>query len=376
MLRLPDHSAAADSDLLAAIVSSSDDAIASKTLDGIVTSWNQAAERLFGWSAQEIVGKSITIIIPPERIAEEKEILARVVRGERVDHFETVRQRKDGTRLDISLTVSPVRDRDGQIIGASKVARDITETKRIRQELNRITQTLESRVQERTAELEAFSYTIAHDLRAPLRAIRRFSDILSEDYGDRLDDDGRDYLQRLGQGATRMDLLIEDLLEFSRIARADIHLRPIQIAAVVRDIRIHLAVDIEDKKANLIVAEPLPVVLGDRMLITQALTNLVSNALKFVSNGTAPVVQVSAEARENAVRILIRDNGFGIAPEHHERVFRIFERLNPADAYPGTGVGLAIVKKAVQRMNGRLGVESEAGKGSCFWIELPAGASR
>jgi signal transduction histidine kinase len=268
-----------------------------------------------------------------------------------------------------------VRDTDGRIIGASKVARDITESKRLQQDLQRITQTLETRVQERTAELEAFSYTIAHDLRAPLRAIRRFSDILREDYGDRLDAEGRDYLQRLGQGATRMDRLIEDLLEYSRIARADIHLRPIQTAAILRDIRIHLAVDIEDKKAELTVADPLPLVLGDRMLLTQALTNIVSNGLKFVSVGTVPRIHVSADQREGAVRILIRDNGFGIAPEYHERVFQIFERLNPADAYAGTGVGLAIVKKAVQRMNGRLGIESEVGRGSCFWIELPAGAS-
>jgi len=365
----------ADSALLAAIVSSSEDAIASKTLEGIVTSWNHAAERLFGWPAEEILGKSITLLIPPERLAEEKEIISRVVRGERVDHFETVRQRKDGSRIDVSLTISPIRDADGRIIGASKIARDVTESRRLQAELTRLTQHLETRVQERTAELEAFSYTIAHDLRAPLRAIRRFSDILSEDYGDRLDDDGRDYLQRLGQGASRMDRLIEDLLQYSRISRADIHLRPIQLAAIVRDIRIHLAVDIEDKKANLLLADPLPSVMGDRMLLTQALTNLVSNALKFVNNGTAPEVSVTAERRDNAVRILVRDNGFGIAPEHHERVFRIFERLNPADSYPGTGVGLAIVKKSVQRMNGRLGVESEAGRGSCFWIELPAGAS-
>src|SRR5262245_57210403 len=173
-----DSNAAAESALLAAIVSSSDDAIASKTLEGIVTSWNQAAERLFGWTAEEIIGKSITLLIPPERLSEEKEILARVVRGERIDHFETVRQRKDGSRLDISLTVSPVREADGRIIGASKIARDITESKRIQAELNRLTQHLETRVQERTVELEAFSYTIAHDLRALLRAIRRFSDIL------------------------------------------------------------------------------------------------------------------------------------------------------------------------------------------------------
>jgi PAS domain S-box-containing protein len=388
--------AEAESALLAAIVSSSDDAIASKTLDGTVTSWNCGAERLYGYSAEEIVGKSITLIIPEDRRAEEKEILARVLRGERVEHFETVRRCKDGRRVDISLTVSPVLGAEGRIIGASKIARDITERKRIQAELGRLheatrveaeerrraeervrelNQGLETRVRERTAELESFSYTIAHDLRAPLRSIRRFSDILTQDYGDRLDAEGRDYLERLAGSASRMDRLIEDLLEYSRIARADIHLRPIQISGILREVQVHLAVDIEDKKARVLVTEVFPVVLGDRMLLTQALTNLVSNALKFVNKGTVPEVSVCAESRETGVRITVRDNGFGIAPEHQERVFQIFERLNASEAYPGTGVGLAIVKKAVQRMNGRLGVESEAGRGSCFWIELPSGAS-
>jgi len=367
------HKAEAESALLAAIVSSSDDAIASKTLEGIVTSWNQGAERIFGWTAEEILGKSITVIIPKERLAEEKEIIARVVRGERVDHFETVRQRKDGSRIDISLTVSPVRDREGRIIGASKVARDITERKRTQAELQRLSEHLEARVRERTAELEAFSYTIAHDLRAPLRAIHRFSDIVREDYAGAIDATGRDYLRRLAQGAARMDRLIEDLLEYSRISRVEIHVHPVQLSAVLRDVQIHLAADLEEKQTRLAVADPLPVVMGDRMLLLQALTNLISNALKFVAKGTVPDVRISAERRESNVRIRICDNGVGIAPEHHERVFQIFERLNSSELYPGTGVGLAIVKKAVQRMHGRLGVESETGIGSCFWFELPAG---
>ena len=367
--------AEAESALLAAIVSSSDDAIASKTLEGIVTSWNLGAERVFGWTAEEIIGKSITVIIPKERLAEEKEIIDRVVRGERVDHFETVRQKKDGTLIDISLTVSPVRDPEGRIIGASKVARDITERKRTQAELKRLSDNLETRVRERTAELEAFSYTIAHDLRAPLRAIHRFSDIVREDYAGVLDATGRDYLLRLAQGAARMDRLIEDLLEYSRISRAEIHVHPVHLSGIIRDVQIHLAADLEEKQTRLAVVDPLPVVIGDRMLLLQALTNLISNALKFVAKGTVPNVRISAERRENNFRIMVSDNGLGIAPEHHQRVFQMFERLNSTDTYPGTGVGLAIVKKAVQRMNGRLGVESETGRGSCFWFELPAEAT-
>jgi PAS domain S-box-containing protein len=294
---------------LAAIVESSDDAIVSKTLDGIVQSWNQAAERLFGYSAAEIIGKSITLIIPEDRQAEEKDILARVVRGERLDHFETLRRRKDGTLVDISLTVSPIKDAGGRIIGASKIARDISERKRDREEMARLfilarveveerkkaedrvrelNQELESRVRARTADLEAFSYTIAHDLRAPLRAIHRFSDVLLEDYAERLDEEGRDYLARLAGGAARMDRLIADLLDYSRVARAQVDPRPVDLAEVLSDVRDHLASEIQEKHARLIVQNGLHALLADKILLTQILRNLIANALKFVPAGDDP----------------------------------------------------------------------------------------
>jgi len=370
---------------LAAIVESSDDAIISKSLDGVVQSWNQAAQRLFGYAADEMVGKSILTIIPEERRDEEREILSRLLRGERIDHFETDRRRKDGSLIDISLTVSPVRDSTGRIIGASKVARDITRLKHQQSDLSRevgerrkaedrirdLNQTLEGRVRERTAELEAFSYSIAHDLRGPLRSIHRFSDLLGEDYAEKLDEVGRDYLKRLAEGAARMDRLIDDLLDYSRVARADIRPHAVDLNALCAEVRHELAGDIAERKGRLIVHPDLPGVMGDRLLLRQALINLVSNALKFVAPGTAPEVMITAEPRPGAVRIRIQDNGIGIPQDYHGRVFRIFERLNPPEAFPGTGVGLAIVKKAVERMDGTLGLDSEPGRGSTFWIELP-----
>jgi len=377
---------------LAAIVASSDDAIVSKTLDGIVRTWNPAAERLFGYAAAEIIGQSITKIIPQDRLSEETEILRRVMRGERVDHFETLRRRKDGTLVDISLTVSPVKDPAGRIIGASKIARDISERKRSRAEVDRLlllaqaeieerkkaeervrelNQDLEARVRTRTADLEAFSYTIAHDLRAPLRAIHRFSDLLLEDYAERLDDEGRDYLTRLAGGAARMDRLIADLLDFSRVARARSEPRPVNLDEIMEDVRDSLAPEILEKKAKLVVLNGIPHLRADKVLLTQVLRNLVGNAIKFVSAGTIPEVKVSAEARAPYVRLLIQDNGIGISPEHHQRIFQLFERLHGTDAYPGTGVGLAIVKKAAERMNGRVGLESQIGRGSRFWVDVP-----
>jgi signal transduction histidine kinase len=288
-----------------------------------------------------------------------------------VEHFDTIRRRKDGSLIHISLTVSPVRDSSGRIIGASKVARDITERVKSEQAVRAANEGLEARVRERTAELEAFSYTIAHDLRAPLRAVHRFSDLLVEDYANRpLDAEGLDYLKRMAEGVARMDRLIEDLLDYSRVARADIQLAPLDVGEILSEIRIELAGELQEKQATIAVEEPLPPVLGDRVFLKQALVNLLSNALKFVVPERPPLVRVSAELNGTHVRIKVQDNGIGIDAKYRDRIFKIFERLNASDTYPGTGVGLAIVKKAVERMRGHIGLDSRVGQGSCFWIEL------
>ena len=378
---------------LAAIIESSNDAIVSKTLDGIVKTWNKSAERMFGYTAEEMVGKSITIIIPEHRRNEETEIIARVIRGERVEHFETIRQRKDGSFLEISLTVSPVKDESGRIIGASKIARDISERRRAEDELARLyriaqtevaerkkaedrvrelNQELEARVRARTAELESFSYTIAHDLRAPLRSIHRFSDLVREDYADRLDEEGVMYLRRLASSAARMDRLIEDLLRYSRVARADIELTPIDLGELITELRAQTEGEFEERNARLTVQDGMPLVLGHRVLLNHAVSNLLANALKFVPQGVSPDIRIHADRRNDLVRLTVRDNGTGIAPQYHDRIFKIFEQLDPEESFPGTGVGLAITKKAVERMRGHVGVDSELGRGSCFWIELAA----
>ena len=377
---------------LAAIIESSNDAIVSKTLDGIVKSWNHSAERLFGYPAEEMIGQSILKIIPEDRRSEETQIISRVIRGERIEHFETIRQRKDGSMVEISLTVSPVKDSSGVIIGASKIARDITERRRAEAELERLyrvaqieveerkkaedryrelTEQLESRVRARTTELESFSYTIAHDLRAPLRAIHRYSDLLREDYAHHLEGDALMYLRRLAASAARMDRLIEDLLKYSRVARTDIDLSPLDLGELIKELRSQTEGEFEERNAQLTVEDGMPAVLGHRVLLHHALSNLVSNALKFVPQGVRPQVRIHAEHRDGKVRLNVQDNGKGIEPQYHDRIFRIFEQLDPSDSFPGTGVGLAITRKAVERMNGRVGVSSELGKGSCFWIELP-----
>jgi signal transduction histidine kinase len=238
---------------------------------------------------------------------------------------------------------------------------------------------LEERVRVRTAELverneelEAFGYSISHDLRSPLRAIQGFSQLLVEDHGEQLGAAGRELLQRVIAGARLMDRLIDDLLEYSRLARSELQLAPLDLRAVVDATLAQLDGDVRSRGARITVLEPLPTVVGHRATLVQVLVNLVGNGMKFVPKDRPPEVGIRAEAKGARVRLWIEDNGIGVAPEHHERIFRVFERLHRATDYPGTGIGLAIVRKAVERMGGQVGLESQLGKGSRFWIELPA----
>ena len=367
-----------------AIIESSDDAIISKTLDSIITSWNKSAERIFGYTVQEAIGRSITLLIPPEKHFEEKEILERLRAGERIEHFETTRVTKDGRILDVSLSISPIKDPSGRVIGASKILRDITKRKKVerdlqeaQRQLRQYADDLENKVRERTArlqetveELETFSYSVSHDLRAPLRAIQQYSEILQEDYSDKLDDQGHVYLTRITNATARMDTLIRDVLAYSRVVRSDIHLQSIDTERLVRDL-LEQYPSFQSPHAEIRVESPLLPVKGNEAFLTQCLSNLVGNATKFVAAGQMPHVRISTEKRNGTVRIWVEDNGIGIEPRDHEKIFGMFERIHPEQGYEGTGIGLSIVRKAVERMNGKLGVESAVGKGSRFWIELP-----
>ena len=364
---------------IAAIVENSDDAIISKDLNGIITSWNQGAERIFGYHAAEAIGQSITMIIPPERLEEENAVLRRLRAGERTDHFETVRWTKQGHPIDISLTVSPIGDGDGAVIGASTIARDITERKRAEADLKRLNETLEDRVAERTrelgeinAELDAFGYTVSHDLRAPLRAMDGFARALAATYGDKLDARGQDFTRRIVAGAERMDRLIQDLLAYSRLSREELRLDPVSLGDVVREALRDLDADIRQRAASISVEDPLGRVLAHWETLRGVVANLVSNAIKFVPPDVVPLVRIRSESRDGVVRLWVHDNGIGIDSRYHANIFRVFERLHGIESYPGTGIGLAIVRRGTERMGGRVGLESKPGEGASFWIELPA----
>lgn len=254
---------------------------------------------------------------------------------------------------------------------------------RLHAQVERHAAELEARVAERTAqlrasnaELESFSYSVSHDLRAPLRAMQGFANALLEDYADRLDAAGQDYARRIATAAGRMDTLIQELLAYSRLGRTRITLGPVSLAAVVETAVAQCEAELDRTQAHLEVVAPLPEVIGHRSTLVQVVLNLLTNALKFVAPGVMPRVRVWAEPRGERVRLWVEDNGIGIAPEHQGQIFRVFERLHGIESYPGTGIGLAIVRRGVERMGGRTGVLSALGAGSRFWVELPRAESQ
>jgi signal transduction histidine kinase len=220
-------------------------------------------------------------------------------------------------------------------------------------------------------ELNAFAYSVSHDLRAPLRAVQGMSSALMEDFGTKLEPDAKAYLDRILAASERMDTLIRDMLEYSRVSRAEIELVPVRVEESVREAELALAAAANEPGAQIQIDVKNATVLASKPLLVQVLANLLGNAIKFMPQGQKPQVQVWTEALDGNIRINIQDNGIGIAPEYHDKIFRIFERLHSVSEYPGTGIGLAIVQKGVLRMRGQLGFESEVDKGSRFWIELP-----
>ncbi|MBC8007135.1 MAG: PAS domain S-box protein, partial [Prolixibacteraceae bacterium] len=492
--------------LLSAIVETSNDAIIALDLNGIITNWNSGAQRLFGYAANEIVGYSVLRLIPPDRQNEEGEMLARIQHGDRVDHFETVRTKKDGHSIEVSVAISAIKDGSGRVVGASKVARDITERRQmelamrdseerfrtmansipqlawmaradgyiywynqrwyeytgktpeqmegwgwqnvhdsavlpqvvenwtgaiatgqpfemefplrgadgkfrrfltrvqplkdstgqvmqwfgtntdveamteVREQIRQLNTALEHRVAQRTAELhtknkelETFTYSVSHDLKAPLRGIDGYSRLLLADYQDKLDEDGRAFLANICRAANQMQQLIDDLLNYSKLERQAVSASRIDPCLTVEKILAERRQDLE--RVRLTVDLAAQAVRADPDGMAMTLRNLIDNALKFSSLRQTPVIEIRSRIENGRYIISVQDNGTGFDMKYHERIFQIFQRLHRSEDYSGTGIGLAIVHKAMERMNGRVWAQSEPDKGAIFYLDLPCDAS-
>jgi PAS domain S-box-containing protein len=282
-----------------------------------------------------------------------------------------------GEEWPVTDTSAPIRDKEGKLLGVVLVFHNATESRQAQKAMRQYSDELEVKVNERTAhlqaaidQLETFSYTISHDLRAPLRAMHGFAEATLEDYGDRLDEQGRDYLNRIKKAAERLDRLIQELLTYTRAARADAPLVDVDLDRITREITEDYP-NLREPAADVQVSSRLPHVWGHESALTQVIANLLSNAAKFVPPGTHPRIQVWSETRDDhTMRLWIQDNGIGVDRKDADRIFAMFERANQDPRYGGTGVGLAIVKKAVEAMHGAVGVEPHPEGGSRFWVDL------
>jgi len=365
------------------------DAIIVCDMEDRIHYWNRGAEEIYGWSRDEAIGRIKHELLHTQSPVSREEIMTALLRDNRWSG-ELVQTCRDGHRLTAMTRWSLDRDGNGKPVAVLKSDNDITERKRselelasAKEALERANRELDQRVNERTAalretiaHLETFSYSITHDMRGPLRAMSAFAQVLEDDYGPQLDAAAREYLRRIVDAAARLDRLIQDVLQYNRVARENLTFDTLNLEKLVRDV-VNEYPDIAQKKA----AIKIDIGCGDTNVranlaaVTQIISNLVGNALKFVPPNRAPAVRITCQDCGDTIRMVVEDNGIGIPPELQSRIFGIFERLHGPE-YPGTGIGLAIVKKAAERMGGAVGLESTPGVGSRFWVELPKAAAK
>jgi PAS domain S-box-containing protein len=350
---------------LAAIVESSGDAIIATSLEGVIRSWNKGAERLFGYGEEEVVGRPVALLVPPGHQGEEPAFIARMAKGDPVAPFETVRRRKNGSDVDISVTISPIRGARRDLVGASMAARDITDRKRAEADVLRAREATEAA----NRELEAFSYSVAHDLRAPLRGIDGFSHLLLEDYGRTLDAEGRRYLERVRDAAKHMGRLIDSLLALGRVTQVSLRSQEVDLSELARATAERLRESQPDRVVEFVIGDGLTE-KGDGALLGAAIENLLSNAWKFTRNQPKARIEFGAIQDGGQTAYFVRDNGAGFDMAFASKLFGVFQRLHRTTEFEGTGVGLATVQRIIQRHGGRVWAEGRVGEGACFHFAL------
>jgi len=337
----------------AAIVDSSDDAIMSKSVDGYITSWNRGAQKLYGYTPEEIIGKPVSVLMPPEKENDFPFIMKQLLQGKKVDHYETKRLTKDGRIIDVSITVSPIRDSQGTIIGASKIARDITE--RVENEKRR----------------DEFVSIASHELKTPLTSQKAFGELLEKIIQKNGDTTYLPYIEKINKQTDKLTKLVEDLLELSRVqsGRLYMQLSDFSLDELVDEIveTMQMTISHTIKKQG----KTKKMLHGDRERLGQVLINLLANAYKY--SPLADTIEVTTTVTKNTIIISIKDYGIGIAKEYQEKIFERFFRVSGVDEriFPGMGIGLNICKEIITRHQGNIWVESEKGKGSTFFVSLP-----
>jgi PAS domain S-box-containing protein len=361
--------------LLASIVESSQDAIMGQDLRGRFTSWNKGAEQIFGYTSAEMIGQSASIIANPEGSDEILEVLHRIEAGERVDQYLAVRRKKDGQLIDVSITISPIYDQLGRIVGASKIARDISAQVRAAAELAQANTALQ-RSNETLArfneDLERFAFIASHDLQEPLRMMTVYSQLLVRAFPGQPGEEVSKYIEYMLGGARRMRQLLADLLAFAEIgARGDEPVSSTDLNLVLEKATQNLKASIDESGAC-ITADHLPVVNVYEGHFIALFQNLIGNAIKYRGPGQ-PEVRIFVESSNGDWRFGVSDNGIGIEREYLDKIFVPFKRLHGGDI-PGSGIGLSICQRVIERYGGRIWAESEAGRGSTFRFTLPRSA--
>ena len=334
--------------------------------EGRVTTWNAGAEQIKGYRAEEIIGQHFSRFYSAEDVAQgkpEQELKVAAEQGRFED--ENWRVRKDGSRFWANVVITAVRDGEGQLLGFGKVARDMTERRQTEEALRGAKENAESL----NAELEAFCHSVSHDLRAPLRSIDGFSRILLEDYADKLDSTGQEYLRRACAGSQRMSDLIDDLLRLSRITRAEISRQPVDLSAVAQEITAELQATQPDRAVEWKITGGLAVE-GDARLLRMALEHLLGNAWKFSAGRNPATIELGVSDQDGERVYFVRDNGTGFDMAYADKLFGAFQRLHAAEEFEGTGIGLATVQRILRRHGGRVWAEGAVDQGATVYFTL------
>lgn len=341
--------------------------------NGFLLQINPSWEKVLGYSEAELKSKSGLDLVHPDDHESMLKQFERMKRDDTPIYVESRYRHRDGSYRWLGWTAAPFGSE--QLIYI--FARDITARKAAEEEIQLLNAELSRRISDLTEvnqELESFNYSISHDLRAPLRSIASFTQVILSQ-SDQVNPEFIDYLRRVENAAKYMDKLLLDLLDYSRLSRSDMNLTPVSLDQAVADVLLSLDQELRSRAVELDVQRPLGCAVGHAATMRQVLFNLVGNALKFVAPGGVPRIRIWTEPQGECLRICVADSGIGIAPQFQKRIFGLFQRLHSHSTYPGTGIGLAMVQKGVERMGGRIGVESEPGQGSCFWFALPVSES-